>query len=98
MIAAGPRDVGQFALRMPIVEPDPDGGDQRATRSAVELATWETRRSTVMAWLSSTAPMNMMAMIGTIKANSIGCHAFAVGFPAASRSPARAARSFDGKR
>src|SRR5262245_27306750 len=55
---------------MPMVDADPDGGDQRATRSAVELATCDTRRSMVMAWLSSTAPMNMMAMIGTIMANS----------------------------
>src|SRR5204863_410003 len=29
----------------------------RATRSAVVLAIWVTRRSTMIAWLSSTAPM-----------------------------------------
>ena len=43
----------------------------RATRSAVELATCVTRRSTVMAWLSSTVPTNMKNMIGTIIANSM---------------------------
>src|SRR6185312_1424029 len=43
----------------------------RATRSAVVLAIAVTRRSTMMAWLSSTAPMNMTAMIGTIMANSM---------------------------
>ena len=63
---------------MPIVEPDPEGGDQRATRSAVELATCVTRRSTVMAWLSSTAPMNMMAMIGTIRRELDGRDALAI--------------------
>jgi hypothetical protein len=32
----------------------------------VEVATCVTRRSTVMAWLSSTAPMNMAELIGAI--------------------------------
>ena len=36
------------------------------TRSAVELATCVARRSKVRAWPSSTAPMNMADMIGTI--------------------------------
>ena len=35
----------------------------RATRSAVELAICVTRRSTMIAWLSSTAPMNITAMV-----------------------------------
>ena len=43
----------------------------RATRSAVELAICVTRRSTVMAWLISTAPTNIAAMIGTTSANSM---------------------------
>ncbi len=82
---------------MPIVEPDPDGGDQRATRSAVELATWETRRSTVMAWLSSTAPMNMMAMIGTIMANSTAATPSLSACQRRRSSPTRATRSFMGR-
>src|ERR671931_535613 len=42
----------------------------RAIRSAVELATWVTRRSTVIAWLNSTEPTNRKNMIGAIIANS----------------------------
>src|SRR6185436_19279847 len=82
---------------MPIVEPDPDGGDQRATRSAVALATWETRRSTVIAWLNSTAPMNMMAMIGTIMANSTAATPSLSAFQRRRRPPARARRLLMGR-
>ena len=65
----------------------------RATRSAVELAIWVTRRSTMIAWLSSTAPMNITPMIGAIKANSTAAMPRASAFQRRSSAPARAPRS-----
>src|SRR6185436_11904931 len=63
-----------------------------ATRSAEVLAIWVTRRSTMIAWLSSTAPMNMTPMIGTMKANSTAAMPAASRFQRPSIALARAPR------
>jgi hypothetical protein len=62
-VAANLHNIADLGLRDLLFRP--------RTRSAVELATWVTRRSTVITWLSSTAPMNMADMMGTIIANSM---------------------------